>query len=282
MGFVKKLTRAYLFNSISRIMGKYKTIILKTENNVAYVSFNRPEVKNAFNNILIKELNEIFTKLRDQKDLRAIVLTGKGDAFCAGADLNWMKDVLKFSYEENLAESLLLSDLFYNIYSHDLPVIARVNGPAIGGGTGMAAVCDIVIASEKAIFSLSEVKLGLVPACISPYVIKRVGEANARECFITGRRLKAADAKAIGLVNEVASENDLDKAVQKRIDKIITSGPEAIKMCKDLCDKVPQMSVDEFKKYTAEVIAKMRMGEEGQEGMKAFLEKRKPKWVKNK
>ena len=133
MGFVKKLTRAYLFNSISRIMGKYKTIILKTENNVAYVSFNRPEVKNAFNNILIKELNEIFTKLRDQKDLRAIVLTGKGDAFCAGADLNWMKDVLKFSYEENLAESLLLSDLFYNIYSHDLPVIARVNGPAIGG-----------------------------------------------------------------------------------------------------------------------------------------------------
>ncbi len=208
-----------------------------------------------------------------------VVLTGVADAFCAGADLNWMGDVLKYSYEENLADSLILAEMFHLIFTCPLPTIARVNGPAIGGGCGLAAVCDIVIASDKAVFSLSEVKLGLVPACISPYVIRRMGDKNCREYFLTGERLNAQKALAAGLVNEVVPSEKLNNAVNARVDQLLSSGPEALAWCKELLHKVPSISEPEVGKYTAEVIARLRMGDEGQEGMKAFFEKRKPKWV---
>jgi methylglutaconyl-CoA hydratase len=189
-----------------------------------------------------------------------------------------MKRVINYSYEENLKESLDLAELFYLMYTLPQPTIARVNGAAIGGGAGLVAVCDIVIASEKAKFSLSEVKLGLVPACISPYVIKRVGERVARELFLTGERIDAQKAFQLGMANQVAAEDKLDETVDERIKLLLSSGPKAISMCKELLQKVPGMEVEEFKRYTAEVIAKMRISDEGQEGMNAFLEKRKPKW----
>lgn len=258
----------------------YQTITYTKENLVAKVTLNRPEIHNAFNETMIQELLEVFKDISKDKDIRVAVLTGNGKSFCAGADLNWMKKVVDFSYEENLKESLELADLFYIIYSLPKPTIARVNGAAIGGGAGLVAVCDLVIASEKAKFSLSEVKLGLVPACISPYEVRRIGEKNCRELFLTGERIDAKKALDFGLVNQVVPADELDQAVDKLVKQLSNSGPNALTMCKTLLQNVPLMSFEEVKKYTAEMIASLRISEEGQEGMNAFLEKRKPKWVK--
>ena len=267
-------------------MADYTTIKFETRGKVAWITINRPKVKNAFNATVISEIADAFRTIGRQTpptaaswDLRAVVLTGASDSFCAGADLNWMGDVLKYSYEENLADALNLAEMFHLIYTCPLPTIARVNGPAIGGGCGLAAVCDIVIASEKAIFSLSEVKLGLVPACISPYVIRRMGDKNCREYFLTGERLTAQKALAAGLVNQIIAPEKLNNAVNARIDQLLSSGPEALSWCKQLLHNVPSIPEPEVGSYTAEVIARLRMGAEGQEGMKAFFEKRKPKWV---
>jgi len=260
------------------IQKAYQTITFKIENQIARIFLNRPEVHNAFNDIMILELSDVFKRISEDERVRIVVLTGNGQSFCAGADLNWMKRVINFSYEENLKESLQLAELFYLMYTLPQPTIARVNGASIGGGAGLVAVCDIVIASEKAKFSLSEVKLGLVPACISPYVLRRVGERVARELFLTGERIDAQKALQFGMANQVVTEEKLDESVNERIKQLLSSGPKALAMCKDLLQKVPGMKPEEFKRYTAEVIAKMRVSEEGQEGMNAFLEKRKPKW----
>jgi methylglutaconyl-CoA hydratase len=260
-------------------MADYTTIKFEQRGKVAWITINRPEVKNAFNATVISEIASAFRDINQRKDLRAVVLTGASDSFCAGADLNWMGDVLKYSYEENLADSLILAEMFHLMFTCSLPTIARVNGAAIGGGCGLAAVCDIVIASEKAVFSLSEVKLGLVPACISPYVIRRMGDKNCREYFLTGERLTAQKALAAGLANEIVPPEKLNNAVNSRINQLLSSGPEALAYCKELLQIVPSMTEPEVGKYTAEVIARLRMGDEGQEGMKAFFDKRKPKWV---
>lgn len=258
---------------------KFTTISYSLDNKVAKINLARPEVHNAFNEVMIAELTEIFSRISQDDSARAVVLTGNGDSFCAGADLNWMRDMINFSYQQNLEDSLKLAELFYLMYSLPKPIIARVNGAAIGGGTGLVAVCDIAIAAEKARFSLSEVKLGLVPACISPYVIRKVGEGRCREFFLTGERLTANRAMELGLVNQVVPLEGLDQAVEEKVHQLISSGPKAIAMCKELLKNVPGMSFDEAKTYTAEMIASMRIGDEGQEGMNAFLEKRKPKWT---
>ncbi len=242
------------------------------------LTFNRPEIHNAFNDVMIEELLEAFTTIAKKKEVRAVVITGKGKSFCAGADLNWMKRVKDYSYEENLTESLRLAELFHTIYTLPVPTIAEVNGAAIGGGTGFVAVCDLAIASEKAKFSFSEVKLGLVPACISPYVVKKVGEGACREFFLTGERLTAEKAMKYGLVNQVVPPEQLDETVRKLTGQLLSSGPSALATCKKLLQKVPQMSLEDAKTYTAEVIASLRVSKEGQEGMISFLEKRKPKW----
>jgi methylglutaconyl-CoA hydratase len=168
--------------------------------------------------------------------------------------------------------------MLYKIYSSPKPTIARVNGAAIGGGTGLVAVCDIAVAASSAKFSFSEVKIGLIPACISPYVVKKCGEGRCREFFLTGERLIAERVQSAGLVNKVAAMEELDDTVNGYVSQLLSSGPQAIRQCKDLLRKVPLMSYDEVKKYTAEVIAQIRISDEGQEGMLAFLEKRKPKW----
>jgi methylglutaconyl-CoA hydratase len=259
---------------------KYETIKIEIQGSVANISLCRPEVHNAFNDTLIYEMTELFTSLKEDKDLRVIVLTGEGKSFCAGADLNWMRRVKDYSYEKNYEESLALADLFWLIYTMPLPIVGRINGAAIGGGTGFVSVCDISVAAESAKFSFSEVKIGIVPACIGPYVIKKIGEGKAREFFISGERLTAADACRIGLVNRYYPDDQLDEEIDKLVKMLLSSGPHAITMAKELISNVPLMTSEQFRPYTAEMIAKLRKSDEGQEGMDAFLNKRKPNWVK--
>ena len=258
---------------------EFETITCSIQDKIATVTLNRPEVHNAFNEVMIAELTEIFKKISEDDGVRVVVLTGNGKSFSAGADLNWMKKMINFSYDQNLDDSLKLAELFYLMYSLPKPTIAKVNGAAIGGGTGLVAVCDIAIASEKAKLSLSEVKLGLVPACISPYVIRKVGEGRCREFFLTGERLTAKRAAELGLVNQAVPPEELDRAVQEKAAQLVSSGPEALAMCKELLKNVPGMEFERAKTYTADMIASMRISDEGQEGMNAFLEKRKPKWT---
>jgi methylglutaconyl-CoA hydratase len=261
-------------------MGKeYETVKVDKDGAVARVSFCRPEIHNAFNDTLIYEMTDLFKSLKKDKKLRLVVLTGEGKSFCAGADLNWMRRVKDYSFEKNLEESLALADLFYLIYTMPLPVIGRINGAAIGGGTGFVVVCDIAVAAESAKFSFSEVKIGLVPACIGPYVIKKIGEGYAREFFISGERLSAAEAYRIGLINRFYPDDKLDIEVNRLVKTILSSGPNAIRMAKKLIAGVPLMKPAEFKPFTAEMIAGLRKSDEGQEGMDAFLNKRKPNWV---
>jgi len=257
---------------------QYQTLLFEIDNGVARIVLNRPDVHNAFNDIMIREMTDVFNGLEKHSEVRVAVLTGKGKSFCAGADLNWMRRVKDYSYEDNLHESLELSNMLYSIYSSPKPTVARVNGAAIGGGTGLVAVCDIAIAASTAKFSFSEVKIGLIPACISPYVVKKCGEGRCREFFLTGERMTADRALDAGLVNKVVAVEELDQAVSELVKQLVSSGPEAIARCKELLRNVPLMTYDEVKRYTAEVIAQIRISEEGQEGMTAFLEKRKPKW----
>lgn len=259
---------------------EYTTIHYWKKDHVGHVMFNRPEIHNAFNSTVIDEMNHLFDELEKDDDLRVVVLSGKGKSFCAGADLNWMRSVKDQSFDENLKESNRLADLFYKIYTFKRPVIGQINGAAIGGGTGFVAVCDVAIAAEGAKFSFSEVKIGVVPACIGPYVIKKMGEGKARELFITGERMNANRAFEVGLVNKVVEDEVLQDRVDALVHLILSSGPEAVAMAKKLVSEVPSMTPEQFKPYTAEMIAKLRVSDEGQEGMDAFLNKRKPNWVK--
>ncbi len=260
-------------------MTSYSTLLINYNGSRATVTFNRPDVHNAFNSNMIDELATAFREIEGNKQIRLVILTGAGKSFCAGADLNWMRAVKDAPYEVNLAESNRLADLFWQMYSFPLPIIARVNGAAIGGGTGFVAVCDIAIAARSSKYSFSEVKIGVVPACIGPYVIRKLGEGRARELFITGERMGADRAHEVGLVNAVVDDDLLDKAIDELAAQIESSGPNAITMAKKLVSSVPAMSPAEFRPYTAEMIAKLRQSPEGQEGMDAFLNKRTPSWV---
>jgi methylglutaconyl-CoA hydratase len=255
-----------------------ETIRYTVNESLATITFSRPEIHNAFNDIMIDELSAALADVGKKKTVRVVVITGEGKSFCAGADLNWMRRVKDYSYEENRKESIKLAELFETIYTLPVPTIAKVNGAAIGGGTGFVAVCDLAIASERAKFSFSEVKLGLVPACISPYVVRKVGEGPCREFFLTGERLSAEKALKYGLVNQVVPVDRLDEAVAGMCRQLHSSGPDALATCKELLQRVPQMSLEEARVYTAEVIASLRVSAEGQEGMTSFLNKRKPKW----
>lgn len=260
-------------------MASYETIVYHVEDRVARVTFDRPDVHNAFNDTMIRELSDVFDDINGREDVRVVVVSGKGKSFCAGADLNWMRRVKDFTFKDNLKESLDLAEMLAKVYSSTKPTIARVNGAAIGGGTGLVAVCDIAVAAESAKFSFSEVKLGLIPACISPYVLKKCGSGRCREFFLTGERLTAEKALQAGLVNAVVPLAELDGTVTRLVMQLLTSGPEAIRTCKTLLQNVAEMPFEQAKKYTAEVIARLRVSAEGQEGMTAFLEKRKPKWT---
>jgi len=261
-------------------MEKYTTIHYTAANGIAHINLNRPEIRNAFNEVMIAELTDAFRVAGTMDDIRVIMLKGEGKSFCAGADLNWMRDVSQYSYEQNYAESYRLSECFYSIYSSPKPTIAVVHGAAIGGANGLLAACDIAVCDHETVFSLSEVKIGIVPACISPYVIKRVGEYGARELMLTGRRITGTEAESCRLVNKSLPAHLLKGYVDETVQMLLTSGPAAIAHCKNLIDKVVNhIDLKEALTYTAQMIAEIRASAEGQEGMAAFLEKRKPGWV---
>ena len=256
----------------------YETIRVEREAKAGRIRLDRPDVHNAFNSQMIGELRAALADLGEDESIRVVVLSGTGKSFCSGADLNWMREIIRFSYEQNLAESLELAEWLHELSTLPKPTVARVNGAAIGGGVGFLSACDIVVASTDAVFGLSEVKIGLVPACIAPYVLRRTGEGQARRYFLTGERLDARRALEIGLVNIVAEPEKLDETVDGLVGRLISSGPAALAACKELLRKVPGMDIAAVKRFTAEMIAGLRVGPEGQEGMAAFLEKRKPKW----
>jgi methylglutaconyl-CoA hydratase len=257
----------------------YQTILIQSAKNITTIWLNRPEVHNAFNDLTIRELADALKELEKDDALRAVVIRGKGKSFCAGADLNWMKAVREYSYEENFRDSLDLCRLLNNIYTFPKPVIAVVHGAAIGGANGLLAACDIAICEENTTFSLSEVKIGLIPACISPYVIKRVGEPIARELMLTGKRIKAPEAEKLRLVNRSLPETELENYLNETLNLLLSSGPKAVEDCKRLIfDVVNTWTLDQTSEKTAKLIAKQRLSDEAQEGMMAFLEKRNPNW----
>jgi methylglutaconyl-CoA hydratase len=257
---------------------KYKTLEIQIENDVATVHLNRPDVHNAMNEELMRELTDFFKKIANENGTRIIILTGKGKSFCAGADLNWMKSMAKYDKKENIKDSRLLSNLFESIYNCPKPVIAKVNGHAFGGGLGLFAVCDIAIAVPDCKFAFSEVKLGIIPSVISTYVNRRISIANMRRLFLTGERFNSEYACNIGLIDFVCKEDEIDKKIEKYIKIFSSSGPNAIKEIKNLVDCCENMNRKDYIEHTIEKIAELRVSEEGQEGINAFLEKRKSKW----
>jgi methylglutaconyl-CoA hydratase len=247
---------------------------------VARVTLDRPDIHNALNDELIPLVTQAFTDLSSREDVRVIVLAGNGKSFCAGGDLNWMKRMVEYSREENLEDARRLARMYLAIAQCSKPVIARIHGAALGGGSGLAAACDIAIAVESAQFGFTEVKLGILPAVISPFVISRIGPGRAREYFITGERFLAAVAANIGLIQHVvAHELALDALIDSKISQILTSAPGAVAAAKELVFGVTAKSFEGALEITAEAIAKVRAGAEGQAGMKAFLERQKPPWI---
>jgi methylglutaconyl-CoA hydratase len=246
---------------------------------VAHIWLARTEARNALSAALIAELVEAIQALGMQQGVRVIVLGGRGPDFCAGADIREMRTSGEASREENLAAAEKMAALFAAIYDCPRPVIARAHGGVYGGGVGLVAACDVPIAAESAIFSLSEVRLGILPAVISPYVVRRIGERNARELFLTGARFGADRAREVGLVQYVAPDAELDAAVMDTARKLLDGGPEAQARIKRLLPFIASAPMEEARRRTPQEIADARAGAEAREGLTAFLEKRKPKWA---
>ena len=245
---------------------------------VATLTLDRPARRNAFDDALIAELAQALDKLAAEPGLRALVLTGAGAAFSAGADLDWMRRAADFAPAENLADARALEAMLAALDGFPRPTIARVNGPAIGGGVGLVAAADIAIASEAAVFAMSEVRLGLIPAVVAPFVRRAVGERACRRLFLTAERFDAGTAERLGLVHEVVAEGALDEAVDAMLARVLAGGPEALAASKALLIGLRQAGTDESADRTTRAIAERRASAEGREGVRAFLEKRRPSW----
>jgi methylglutaconyl-CoA hydratase len=246
---------------------------------VVRVTLNRPEVRNAFNEQLIRELTAWAESIRPDGPARVAVLSGAGKVFCAGADLAWMAKTVAYSHEDNLRDARALSRMFETLDRLPIPLVGRIHGAALGGGIGLAAVCDIAVAAEDAVFGFTEVKLGIIPAVISPFAIAKIGRSAARELFLTGARFSAARAREIGLVHGVADAADLDRMVAKHVNDLLSSGPRAVAAAKALIATVTASDADAATEHAVAAIARQRVSPEGQEGMRAFLEKRTPGWI---
>lgn len=279
--------------SASRIKSPLTTIALdRSVPQVLRVRLNRPQVRNAFDETMIDELTRVFGKNPNafgeafqDKATRLIVLSGEGPTFCAGGDLRWMQRSVDWSLKKNLDDTHKLSKLFDAMNTCPLPVIAAVHGAAIGGGVGLVSVCDVVLATRETEFSLSEVRLGIIPACIGPFVVAKVGASHARSLFVSAERFKAARAFEIGLIHEVvADQTALEARLQERVAKMLECGPMAIQQAKrlvlDLSWPERRARLKDSLKHVASVLAKIRISPEGQEGVRAFLEKRAPAWLK--
>lgn len=262
-------------------MAQYQFINCVRDNDqVVTVTLNRPEIHNAFNDAFIAELTDCFSDLSKDESVRLMILTGEGKSFCAGADLNWMKAMKDYSDEENYQDSVKLSQLFSTLNDCPFPVIAKVNGATLGGGTGLVAACDYVIACKSAKFGFTEVGLGLVPAVISPFVMNKIGETFARAYFLSGLSFDAFEAMRMNLVHQVVPLDDLDEATKKQRERFLRAGPKAAREAKALIKGVLKReghSAD-LESFTCKTIARVRTSEEGQEGMAALLEKRNPSW----
>ncbi|WP_399682109.1 enoyl-CoA hydratase/isomerase family protein [Xenophilus sp.] len=261
-------------------MTSFTTLELQVDGAVARIWLNRPEMRNAIDDVFIRELGEAFAQAEAAPGVRAVVLGGRGPAFCAGANLNWMKRAAEFTPEQNLQDAAGLPRMLRTLHESRLPVIARVQGDVYAGGMGLVSVCDVAIAAEGANFCLSEVKIGLIPATISPYVIRAMGARAAQRYFLTGERFSAAEAHRIGFVHEVVPADALDAKVDEVLKNIAAAAPGAVSECKRLLRDVTGERIDDaLSDETVRRIAALRAGEEGQEGLRSFLEKRKPSWV---
>jgi len=256
----------------------YETIEITKKENIVTVTLNRPDVHNAMNELLMNELTKCFKDLSKDKDVRCIILTGNGKSFCAGADLNWMKSMVSYSKEENIKDSRLLLDLYETIHSCPKPVIGKINGHAFGGGLGLIAVCDITITIPERKFAFSETNLGIIPSVISTYIAPRMKKADMRRFFITAERFNSETAHTIGLIDYVVPSEEFDEKIDECIQLVSSSGPVAVGEVKNLIINLSTMDDESYKEFTVEKISELRISKEGQEGINAFLEKRKPSW----
>jgi methylglutaconyl-CoA hydratase len=257
-----------------------KHLELRFDSGVATVTLNRPDVRNAFNDEVIAELMGVFVELGERSEVRCIVLAGNGPAFCAGADLNWMKRMASYTHEQNVDDARSLATMLRVLYKCPKPTIARVQGDVYAGGMGLVAACDIAVSVDTANYCLSEVKLGLIPATISPYVIRAMGARAAHRYFLTAERFPAAEAHRLGFVHEVVKAGELDAKVNELAQALVTAGPRAGKACKELVHDVAGREIDHvLVEKTVKGIADIRASDEGREGIQSFLGKRKPSWI---
>lgn len=258
-----------------------KSIEITTQSGVARVTLNQPEKHNAFDDAVIQELTSAFKAIDADDSVQVMVLAANGKSFSAGADLSWMKRMASYGHDENVNDARALASMLKVLNNLSKPTIARVQGAAFGGAVGLVSCCDMAIASERAVFCLSEVKIGLIPATISPYVIDAIGQRAARRYFLTAERFSAAQALALGLVNEVCEENQLDSNINKLVNSLNANSPQALAQAKQLVFDVHSSPIDDaLIEDTCQRIASIRVSTEGQEGLNAFLEKRRPNWVK--
>jgi methylglutaconyl-CoA hydratase len=272
----------------------YRYLDVRRDGAVEYLTLNRPDVRNALNDEVGAELSAwaaaarasaVATRADGDGDvaasdgLRVVVLAGAGASFCAGADINWMSRALAYSIDDNIRDATAMAEMFDALNTLPVPLIGRIHGAALGGGCGLAAICDIVVAEDKAVFGFTETKLGILPSMISPFAMAKIGVSAARELFLTGARFSAARAQAIGLVHAVTPIESLDEAVQGYVRELLTAGPHAIARAKALIPQVAGRPPAEVRALTTRTIAEQRVSPEGQEGLRAFLEKRKPAWT---
>jgi methylglutaconyl-CoA hydratase len=256
----------------------YDTLLSRRDGVVEYLTLNRPDVRNAFNEAMIAELTAWAASINADDDVRVAVIAGAGKVFSAGADITWMANALNYTHDENVQDANAAARMFAALDTLPIPLVGRVHGAALGGGAGLSAVCDVVVADESAVFGFSEVKLGILPAVISPYALAKIGRSAARELFLTGMRFNAARAKEIGLVHAVVPPDQLDAKVEMYIDEFLNAAPDAISTAKALIPRVWARGAFDAAGLTAEAIAAQRVSKEGQEGLRAFLEKRKASW----
>ena len=255
------------------------TLDIQRQGAVARVWLNRPDVRNAFNDSVIAELTAAFRELGADASLRAIVIGGHGKAFCAGGDLNWMRAMADYSWEQNRADAQALADMLYTLYTCPLPLVGRVHGDCYAGGVGLASVCDVLVAAEGMHFCLSEARLGLLPATIGPYVVRALGEQASRRYFISAERFSAAEAHRLGFVHELATAETIDAKVDAIVQTLVANGPAAVKASKKLVqDLAGQPLTAALRTDTARRIADIRASDEGREGVQSFLNKRTPRW----
>jgi methylglutaconyl-CoA hydratase len=246
---------------------------------VAEVWMNRPEVRNAFNDQVITELTQVFHELSEDPQLRVVLLSGRGKSFCAGADLNWMRAMADYSWDQNREDAQRLADMLWTLDQCPIPVVGRIHGDCYAGGMGLASICDVLVAAENVNFCLSEARLGLLPATIAPYVIRAMGVQAARRYFVTAEPFSAKQAHAMGLVHELCAPEALDGRLQEMVSALLNNGPKAARACKQLVrDVAGQPITDALRSETARRIADIRASDEGREGVQSFLQKEIPKW----